>query len=90
MHLLIWCVSCSGHQFKIDTGTAEDADIFRLICPLCRKTTDVHTCIGGQTAHCGCDRIQRTSRSRPKREASPSSDVASNCGRRNGSVVRYQ
>lgn len=38
-----WCVWCNGHEFKVDTGTAEeDAGIVRLICPLCRKTTDVH------------------------------------------------
>jgi hypothetical protein len=42
VHLLIWCVHCGGHEFKIDTQTAENAGIVRLICPSCRKTTDVH------------------------------------------------
>ena len=42
MHLVIWCVWCSNHEFKVDARTAEDAGIVELICPECGKVTDVN------------------------------------------------
>ncbi len=50
MHLLIWCVWCGDHEFKVDARTAEDAGIVELICPKCLQVTDVNKRTDGTLA----------------------------------------
>ncbi len=42
MTLKIFCISCNGHEFKVDRDTFQYTQVVKLTCPKCKRETVVY------------------------------------------------